>query len=108
MDLEKSLRSLRWRVSADPLEQRVLSAIRRARSENGLWRWTWRGLAASVVVSIAINAASGSTQKPSPSLRYESIASPPPGPLEAVELRERVRLALSPPITTRKMPEVLP
>lgn len=108
MDIEKSLRSLRWRGSAEPLERRVLAAARHARLEQKLWRWTWRGLAASVVVAVALNGSIGPGPNPSSARKVEPPSSPAFEPPGMGELRERARLALSPPITPRKLPEVLP
>jgi hypothetical protein len=108
MDLEKSLQALRWRNSAEPLERRVLSAARQARVEQKIWRWTWRALAASVVLAVALNASVRSGPEPSGAPKID----PPSGlafePAGMGEFRDRARLAFSPPITPRKLPEVLP
>lgn len=108
MEIEKSLRSLRWRNSAEPLERRVLAAARHARVEQGLWRWTWRGLAASVFVAVALNASISPGPSRSSARGGEPTSSPALEPLGVGELHERARLALSPPITPRKLLEVLP
>lgn len=108
MDIERSLRSLRWRGSAESLERRVLAAARHARVEQTLWRWMWRGLAASVLVATVLNASIGPRPSPPVAPMLESVSNPSFPPPGTGELRERARLALSPPITLRKFPEVLP
>ncbi len=107
MDLEKSFRALRWRNSAEPLERRVLSAARQARVEQRLWRWTWRGLAASVVLAVALNASVRSGPNPSSARKIDAPSGPAFEPAGMREFRDRARLAFSPPITPRKLPEVL-
>jgi hypothetical protein len=108
MDIEKSMRSLRWRDSAEPLERRVLAAARHARVEQRFWRWTWWGLAASVVVAVALNVSIRPGPNQSGARRVELASSPAFEAPGVGEFRERARMALSPPITPRKMLEVLP
>jgi hypothetical protein len=106
MNIEKDLRSLCWRVSAEALRGSVLASARRARVEQKFWRWTLATAAAVVAVAASINVSIETTSHRSNIARMELETVPLPQTLLGERLRERARLALSPPNVPRSIPEV--
>lgn len=95
MNVEKDLHSLRWGISADSVQARVMEAARRAVFEKKHWRRTWIAAAAVLAICLPINMAVNQSPSVRPDPIFEQAAEEISSRLEDRDLKVSLQVAFS-------------
>jgi hypothetical protein len=95
MTVEMDLHSLRWGVSADGVQARVMEAARRAAIEKKRWRRTWIAAAAILAICLPMNMVINQSPSARPDPVFEQAADEISSRLEDRDLKVSLQVAFS-------------
>ena len=108
MNVEETLLSLRLGADSRGQRERILRAARTARREHRFWRVGGLAAAATLAICFALNASLDVTLPPAPTSRLCDAVDEAAKSLDAENLRDRLRIALSPPRKLGPLEEMCP